>query len=216
MSEPLRSSVERTTRRAVLRLHAQSRRDRGRVAIVYLAKGITWAPSCVIDISDPGIARVTAKAEILNEIEDLGGVPVNLVSGFPNFRFADVTDPIAMRGDLAAFLRSLISPPDPAQGGRRAILTQATGPAPFAGDLTPPYLNEPVEGQRFEELFFYEQERVALARGERGYYPLYAVASPYVTSTNGRSATCSTRRIGTETSSGALPNRPERSGTASV
>lgn len=180
---PLKAGIERKKRSAALRLHAKSGDGKGRAFILYLAKGITWAPSCVIDITDPKTARVTAKAVILNEIEDLDGVTVNFVTGYPNLQFADVTDPMAMIGDVAAFLNNLLNPPqaDPNRGRRGVVMQQAvmSNAAFFQEEIFPAYPNQPLEGQTREELFFYEQKGVALKRGERGYYPLYTIDAPY-------------------------------------
>src|SRR5258706_14122244 len=56
---PLKTTIERKRRGVELRLSATNPTGRGRIAIQYLARGITWAPSCAIDITDPGKARVT-------------------------------------------------------------------------------------------------------------------------------------------------------------
>jgi hypothetical protein len=180
-SGALKTSIERRKRTVTLRLGADRSGGQGRIAIAYLARGITWAPSCAIDITDPGKARITAKAEVIDEIEDLDGVQVSFVTGFPNLMFADVVDPIAMQGDLAAFFNNLSSLAPTGRGGRDAIMQQAVlsnlrmdEEAAF-----PVYASAPQEGQTREELFFYPQKGVTLRRGERGYYPLFTSDVPY-------------------------------------
>ena len=42
---------------------------------------LSWAPSYVVDISEPTTARITAKAEIVNEIEDLSNAAVKFITG---------------------------------------------------------------------------------------------------------------------------------------
>ncbi len=64
------------------------------LSVSYLAKGITWAPSYLIDISDPKQARLSAKALIINEAEDLDSAHVDLITGFPNLQFADILSPV--------------------------------------------------------------------------------------------------------------------------
>src|SRR5262249_23501778 len=81
-SGPLKTAFERKKRSAALRLRAENPQSNGRIVVQYLAKGITWAPSCAIDITDPRKARVTTKAEIIDEVEDLDDVPVSFVTGF--------------------------------------------------------------------------------------------------------------------------------------
>jgi len=180
---PLKTDLERKKRAVSLRLSATNPGGRGRVVVQYLAKGITWAPSCAIDITDPKKARVTTKAEVIDEIEDLENVPVSFITGFPNLKFSDVTDPIAMRGNLPAFLNNLANP---AQGqsydGRaNVVMQQAVMENDRLGreDMFPTYSTAPPEGETREELFFYEQRSVTLEKGERGYYPLFTAEAPY-------------------------------------
>ncbi len=145
----------------------------------YLAKGITWAPSYLIDISDTDEARLTAKALIINEAEDLEETDVDLITGFPNLQFAEVLSPMGKKQDLAEFLRSL------ARGGEgrgaASVLTQNVmyrAEAEYAGAPMPDY-GAPAAGQVAEDLFLYPVKDVALARGETGYYPLFTESVPY-------------------------------------
>jgi len=183
IESPLKTTIERKKRAVTLRVSGTSAGGKGRVVVQYLAKGITWAPSCAIEISDAKSARVTTKAEIINEIEDLDNVSVSLVTGFPNLKFADVTDPMAMRGNLAAFLNNLSNP---AQGGdyqgRADVLAQRAVMENYRledNETFPAYATGPQGGETREELFFYEQRNVTLKKGERGYYPLFTTEVPY-------------------------------------
>jgi hypothetical protein len=176
---PLKTSVGRTTRTPALALRATNPRGDGRVAIHYLARGISWAPSYVVDISEPTIARITAKAEIVNEIEDLSNAAVKFITGYPNLQFADVTDPMALREDLGAFLNSLLNPPAAGQiRARRGVVVQQSGGQVY-GDALPLFPTAALQGQASEDLFFYEQRGVTLRKGERGYYTLLTAAVPY-------------------------------------
>lgn len=174
---PLKTSIERKKRTTGLRLTTTPAGGKGRIVVLYLAKGMTWTPSCAIDISDPRQARLTAKAEIINEIEDLDDVPVNFVTGFPNLKFADAIDPMAMRGNLAAFLAGISGPAAAAQGRLYQSLQVNAVSADEAA--FPVYANGPQDGQAREELFFYERRGVTLKKGERGYYPLFTAEVPY-------------------------------------
>jgi len=180
---PLKTAIERKKRTVGLRLNAASPAGGGRVVVQYLAKGITWAPSCAIEISDAKKARVTTKAEIIDEIEDLDDVSVSLVTGFPNLKFADVTDPMAMRGNLATFLNNLSNPAQYAdyRGRGDVVMQQAVMDNNRVGreELFPTYATGPQEGQTREELFFYDQRNVTLKKGERGYYPMFTAEVPY-------------------------------------
>jgi hypothetical protein len=184
VGETFKTDIERKKKAGALRLDAANP-GKGRLLVQYLTKGVTWAPSCAIDITDPKNARVTTKAEIFNEIEDFDGLTVNFITGFPNLQFAEVTDPIALQGDLAAFLNSLANPPQNRGGitGRNSVVSQQMVMSnyidPYREETVPAYTAAAVAGQTREELFFYEQKGVSLKKGQRGYYPIYSVDVPY-------------------------------------
>jgi len=153
------------------------------LSVSYLAKGMTWAPSYLVDISDPAEATLTAKATILNEIEDIEGAYVDLITGFPYLEFAEIISPLAKREDLAAFLNALGA--GQSAGRRRAEYSAVTaqamanvlyterepGPVPDYGAAA--------QGAVAEDLFYYPVEKVTLARGAVGYYPLFTEKVKY-------------------------------------
>ena len=157
------------------------------LSVSYLARGITWAPSYLIDITDPKEARLSAKAEIINEAEDLDGAHVDLVTGFPNLEFADVLSPMSMKANLAQFLQSLAAGPtrldmsvvtqnvafyESRQGGGR-------GGGGAMGGVSMPGYGAAAAGQVAEDLFLYPIENVTLKKNETGYYPLFTETVPY-------------------------------------
>lgn len=149
------------------------------LSVSYLAQGMTWAPSYLIDITDPKQARLTAKALIINEAEDLAKTHVDLITGFPNLEFANVASPISMKQDLAQFLRSLAAGVSRAE--RASVITQNV--AFMAGEMRGPSpvpdYGEAAAGVVAEDLFLYPIEEVTLAKGETGYYPLFTFEVPY-------------------------------------
>jgi hypothetical protein len=153
------------------------------LSVSYLAKGMTWAPSYLIDISDAKQARLSAKALVINEAEDLEAVLVDLITGFPNLQFADTLSPIGMREDLAGFLRSLTrGRSDMAEAAITSNVMMQR--AEFGARLRAvpsgmPGYGAAAAGQVAEDLFLYPIEGVTLAKGETGYYPLFTESVPY-------------------------------------
>ncbi|MGH7149221.1 MAG: hypothetical protein ACREIU_00910, partial [Planctomycetota bacterium] len=95
------------------------------ISLLYLERGLTWVPSYAIDLSEAEKATLTAKAEVINEAENLEGATLRFVTGYPNLRFSHVADPIAMRGDLTAFLAALgQSAPEESALARQAVIGQ--------------------------------------------------------------------------------------------
>jgi hypothetical protein len=183
LSEDVVQKVERQTEGSALYASLE-RAAGGSIGVSYLAKGVTWAPSYVVDVSDPKTARITAKAEIMNEVEDMEGVHVDLVTGFPNLMYSDVISPVALKQDLAQFLQSLMRGVTQPRG-RGDVMSQVAYNAPalpseeggFAG-IVPAYSAAAV-GERAEDLFLYPLEKVRLAKGEVGYCGLFTESAPY-------------------------------------
>jgi hypothetical protein len=159
------------------------------LSVSYLARGITWAPSYLVDISEAKQARLSAKAEIIDEAEDLEGTHVDLVTGFPNLEFADVLSPMSMRTNLGQFLQSLAAGSPPAE---MSVVTQnvaysseyggrgggGAGGRGGGGGPMPGY-GAAAAGQVAEDLFLYPLENVTLKKNEVGYYPLFTETVPY-------------------------------------
>lgn len=78
-----------------------------KVVIRYLTRGIAWAPSYKIDISDPKTLSLEQSAVVRNELTDLTNAEVRLISGYPSVQFAHVRSPLAPRTSWAAFNQEL-------------------------------------------------------------------------------------------------------------
>ncbi len=98
--------VMRPDRLAVLRVQLKNHTD-CKLTISLLGKGVTWAPSYMVDITETGKARVSAKALVLNDACEIKGADIQLVTGFPHLQFADTLSPLAMKQNLAQFLQAL-------------------------------------------------------------------------------------------------------------
>ncbi len=175
LEEP-QTTVADETQRIVLSGTLTAGPAGGPLSITYLAKGMTWAPSYLVDISDAAQALLTAKAVVINEIEDVAEVHVDLITGFPHLEFAEIISPLAKKQDLAAFLNSLYRGRDAQYRGRASVMAQVMSNVALMGEseqLMPDY-GAPAPGTVAEDLFYYPLEGVTLARGETGYYPLFS------------------------------------------
>ena len=146
----------------------------------YLSKGVTWAPSYMVDVSETANAHVSAKAVVMNEVCDWDGVSVGLVTGFPNLQFCDVVSPLALKEDLAEFLRSLTEPRSESRRSRRAVVMQQRvgwSDLDMSG-MMPEYGSAGV-GMVAEDLFIYPVGHISLAKGDVAYLPLFTESVPY-------------------------------------
>ena len=161
-----------------------------KLTISYLARGVTWAPSYVVDITGEGKAKLSAKAVVINEVCDMDGVKVQLVTGVPHLKFADVSSPLALKQNLAWFLHSLASA-QTGQARQGGVMGQMIGGSGgyggyggggYYGTAAPPVMPEydgAKEGKTAEDLFLYPVEDVRLGKGETGYFPLFTESVSY-------------------------------------
>jgi hypothetical protein len=148
----------------------------------HLAKGITWAPSYIVDISDADKAMLAAKAVVINEACDLDTVTLQLVTGFPHLQFADVVSPLALKENLAQFLQALTR--GQSQRGRPDVMSNVmTQSVSYRGSgvegFAMPEYGTAEAGKVAEDLFFYPVENVQLKKGTVGYYPLFTESVSY-------------------------------------
>jgi hypothetical protein len=130
---------------------------------------------------------------IINEVCDLDDVEIELVTGVPHLKFAEVVSPVAWRQSLGMFLNSLAW----AQSGRERagwVMGQIYGGyggygyggyGGYGGAIEAeqaavmPEYGVPEEGQAAEDLFLYPVKGLHLKKGESGYYPLFTESVPF-------------------------------------
>ena len=83
-----------------------------KIVIRYLARGITWAPSYKLDISDPKTLTLEQHAVVKNELADFADAEVRLISGFPSVQFGHVSSMMTPRTTMALFFQQLNSGAD--------------------------------------------------------------------------------------------------------
>lgn len=105
--------------RPVLRLDGAAA---GGVTVSYLTKGLSWAPSYRIDLSDPATLVIAQKAVIRNELSDLGDVDLRLISGFPSVRFAGVDSVLSARQTWTNFFQQVANAGQDRSGGAATVL----------------------------------------------------------------------------------------------
>jgi hypothetical protein len=176
------TTVPRALRRPTVRVELEKAAPGEKLDLSYLARGITWSPSYRIDLSDPRTARLTASAMVVNEVADLDGVELELVTGFPNVQFANVASPIAMSQPLAEFLNALRRAGRETPDAMDSPLAQQftlSNVASFGSDARGPAYSVATAGEATEDLFFYPVEKLSLKRGETAHLTLFSADAPY-------------------------------------
>jgi len=90
-----------------IRFKVAGPKKEAKIGLSYLQKGMSWVPSYLINIEESKKARITMKATLINDAEDLENVDFFFVVGYPNFLYADVLSPMALEESLTQFLQVL-------------------------------------------------------------------------------------------------------------
>ncbi|MBX3178880.1 MAG: hypothetical protein KF886_16110 [Candidatus Hydrogenedentes bacterium] len=77
------------------------------VRVTSVARGLSWAPSYRLDISEPGQLSIAQSAVIRNELEALEGAALSLISGYPSIEHAHVLSPFSPQTSWGAFFDAL-------------------------------------------------------------------------------------------------------------
>lgn len=77
------------------------------ITISYLTKGMAWAPNYRVDISDPKTLTIEQGAVVKNELSDIDGAELQLISGFPSVHFGHVLSPMTPGTSWASFFSQL-------------------------------------------------------------------------------------------------------------
>lgn len=151
------------------------------VTVSFLAKGVAWTPSYLVDIGGQGQASLSAKALIVNEACDLNDIEVRLATGFPRLQFADVRSPIGMKEPLDQFLAAMgAGEQDLAQARPKVYAMAESARMGFdraAAGVAPSY-GAAQAGVTAEDLFLYPAGRITLPRDRVAYIPLFTESVP--------------------------------------
>jgi hypothetical protein len=182
--DDINTSVSVESKQPRIRIELDAAAKGKKIGVSYLARGITWSPSYMIDLSDAKTARFSAKALIVNEAADLDRVHIDLVTGFPNIQFAEVNSPVAMSQNLEGFLNALTSGRSESRRRSHMINQQAaisSNSMSYARRTSPPMpgYSTAREGTVSEDLFLYPVKNLTLSRGETACVGLFTASVPY-------------------------------------
>ncbi|MEL6593878.1 MAG: hypothetical protein AAFQ68_27495, partial [Bacteroidota bacterium] len=158
-------------------------KSRQELEMMYLQKGLAWFPSYLLELDEEDKARLSFRAEIVNDAEDLEDASVNFVVGVPNFRYANSGQtPLVSSVDVARVMNQL-------RGGASIGISESAFANNFqsfgyASDealqpsFTPMPVNQAAEGNSLEDLFFYRLDNISLPKGGRAYYNILTAEIP--------------------------------------
>lgn len=164
---------ETTSNKNILSINFRTKKAEQPLEMMYLENGISWTPTYLIEMTSETKARLSLRAEVMNNAEDIEDSDVNFVVGIPNFRYANklstLVDFLGMihlnrnQYDMNNFSNSLAT-----QKLDYGIESTATGAAPGRP------MGNGVTGDSDEDLYFYNVKNVSLKNGGRGQYPIFS------------------------------------------
>jgi len=78
-----------------------------KVRATYLARGLSWAPSYRVEMGGVAVLTIAQSAAIRNELGDIDGAELTLISGYPSVEFDQVTTPFAPGARWSNFFSQL-------------------------------------------------------------------------------------------------------------
>lgn len=130
-----------------------------RIRVSWLAHGLSWAPSYLVELGDNGRMEIEQAAVIRNELLDLNATEIGLISGFPHIRFDEVDSLLWGGTTLDSFFSQLGGPTNrPTFAIASNVAYQSSSPSPL------PDLSEP--GASGDDLHIEPIGPRDLARGE--------------------------------------------------
>lgn len=160
-----------------LKIKVSTSKDTVKLGMSYLQKGITWAPSYLIDISDAKKAKIIMSATVANDVQDVENADMYFVVGYPHFMFQDVLSPLAGDADVGTFIGALTNRGSTGYAGPMTnVAAQSTGYSEALAGSDASYSASSagnLSGETAEDLFFYEMKNVTLKKGERAYYTVF-------------------------------------------
>ncbi|MEN6383991.1 MAG: hypothetical protein ABFD79_02205 [Phycisphaerales bacterium] len=153
------------------------------ITLCYLAKGIVWTPSYMINLSEDDKAAISGQALIFNEICDSNDTEIQLITGFPNLKFADIISPMAKKENIAQFLQSIVR--SQKEFGFNAGITSNVmmqsreSKYKFEQEFAGPDYGLATGGIAAEDLFLYPLKNIKLSKGQVSYHPLFTETLEY-------------------------------------
>ncbi len=165
-------SVTTKSKRLTFELGASAAGKPARLHIFHFQPGVRWIPTYRLTDIDPGPGRLTLQAEILNEAEDIDGAQLDLVVGFPNFRFKGVVSPLS----LEATLRNALEQAAPGLMSQQLANVQfrnRAGERQQEADQGLPQAPAEIAASGEQDLFVYSMGAFSLRKGSRAAIPVW-------------------------------------------
>jgi len=168
------------TKKPALQIDFKSDKAEQPLNMMYLSRGLAWKPDYLIELVEDEKAKLTLRATVVNNAEDIETDKLNLVAGVPNFKYATsiselinflpIPQPIAARHNTF----SNVAVPNRAEASYSNDF--ASGPS---GNTTfNPNNSNFDNASAMEDLYFYTLKNIILKKGERAFFDIFNIEIP--------------------------------------
>ena len=161
---------ETVTNKHVLSVDFTTKKAEQNIEMMYLENGINWTPTYLIEMTSDTRAKLSLRAEVTNNAEDIDNTDVNFVVGIPNFKYANKLS------SLVDFLGMVY--PNQNQYALNNFANAIQQTSAYGIDETSTATGTPmgggVVGDADEDLYFYNVKNITLKNGGRGQYPIFS------------------------------------------
>lgn len=152
--------------------------DNQNIVAYYMQEGFNWIPSYFLRIINEKEARLEMKATIENYSEPLNDVDCELVVGSPQLYFGKQNDPMTYSWITAINQKGISYNNDNNAMSNMQVQTsyqQATD------GVTLGYNNPTfeTEGEKNNDLFYYQIGKISLPKGTKGFFPIFSTNMAY-------------------------------------
>ena len=146
----------------------------------YVSDSMSWLPEYSLELGEEGMAKLTCRANIINELADMKDVELRLVSGFPALGEALIDSPLNRAMKLQDFLKRLGFLTEERNDSMRRMSAGVFMEAPCAAESDDFEDDEGEEGSKqVEDLFFYTLPHFSCEQGKSILRELFSCEVPY-------------------------------------
>ena len=144
----------------------------------YVSDSMSWLPEYSLELGEEGKAKLTCRANIINELADMKDVDLRLVSGFPALGEALIPSPLNRAMKLQDFLKRLGFLTEERNVSMRMMSSGMAAPCVAESDESED--DEGEEGSKqVEDLFFYTLPHFSCEQGKSILRELFSCELPY-------------------------------------
>ena len=160
----------------VLQIDFNSAKPSQPIEMMYLRNGIGWLPSYLVELTSDDKARITLRALLMNDAEDINNADLHFVVGVPNFMFSHLLSPLLSVQTVVQFLAQLNNQYAYNLRNQTGFLGNAITAQTLDYGINeetnffPSGVTGSIEGTSNEDLYFYELNNITLKKGGRALY----------------------------------------------